>query len=254
MFFVLSKIFAALFLPVTLFFLFLGHIFFWKLKGRARILCLVVWVFGWFFSTSFGSGIFMRALESRYPVLAVENLQRADAVVMLGGMIDANTLRGGRPEFHDAVDRLSASLEILYQKKADYLLISGGSGLMLQGGLREGEVLRAFLVKQGMSPDKILADSLSRNTHENAIESSKIIAARKFKRVILVTSAFHMPRSVACFRKVGQEVVPYPVDFKAADHSSFPESFFPSAQGIGDFSTAVREIVGLLAYKVKGYI
>jgi len=253
-FFVLSKIFAALFLPVTLFFLFLLYVFLRRLSGRTRRVCLAVWALAWFCSTSFGSAFLMRPLENRFPAIAVQDLAKADVVVMLGGMIDANSRRGSRPEFGSAVDRLSASLEIIFHKKADFVLVSGGSGLMLQGGLREGDVLRNYLAAQGFSAQKILSESVSRNTRENAVESGKIISARRLTKIVLVTSAFHMPRSVACFRKAGIEVIPYPVDYRAAERSSFPESFFPSAQGIDDFSTAVRELVGLLAYKLAGYI
>lgn len=254
MFFFLSKIFAALFLPVTLFFLFLLFVFWRRLEGRTRQRCLIVWAIAWFCSTSFGSGLIMRPLENRYEAPVAEKMNKVDVVVVLGGMIDANTLRGGRPEFHDAVDRLTAALELVLKRRADYILISGGSGLMLQGGLREGDVLKDYLVSLGFPKEKILAERSSRNTRENAVESLKIIQEKKFKSAVLVTSAFHMPRSVRCFKKVGLEVIPFPVDFKAADHSTFPESFFPSAQGIGDFATAVRELVGLLAYKVSGYI
>lgn len=254
MFFVLSKIFAALFLPITLFFLFLLFIFLRRLSGRTRRRCLVVWAIAWFCSTSFGSGVIMRPLENRYEAPVVEKMNKVDVVVVLGGMIDANTLRGGRPEFHDAVDRLTAALELVLKRRAEYILISGGSGLMLQGGLREGDVLKDYLVALGFPKEKILAERNSRNTRENAVESLKIIQGKKLKSVVLVTSAFHMPRSVRCFQKVGLEVIPFPVDFKAADHSTFPESFFPSSQGIGDFATAIREIVGLAAYKVSGYI
>lgn len=253
-FFILSKIFAALFLPVTLFFLFLLFVFARRLSGRLRRVCLAVWLVAWFFSTSFGSALLMRPLESRYATVAAHDLAKADVVVVLGGMIDANSLRGGRPEFGSAVDRLTASLEIIIRKKADFILVSGGSGLMLQGGLREGDVLRQYLAAQGFPGEKILSEAVSRNTRENAVESGKIIAARKLQKVVLVTSAFHMPRSVACFRKAGIEVIPYPVDYRTAERSSFPESFFPSAQGIDDFSTAMREIVGLIAYKLSGYI
>lgn len=250
----MSKIFAALFLPVTLFFLFLLYVFWRHLTGRFRRVCLTVWAVAWFCSTSFGSALLMRSLENRYTPLAAKDVAKADVVVLLGGMVDPNSLRGGRPEFGSAVDRLTASVELLLKNKAAHVIISGGSGLMLQGGLREGEILKKYLVGLGLSADKILADSASRNTRENATESGKIVAAHAFKKIILVTSAFHMPRSVACFRKAGLEVIAYPVDFRAAERSSFPESFFPSAQGIDDFSTAVREIVGLAAYKLAGYI
>jgi len=254
MFFILSKIFAALFLPVTLFFFFLLCIFLRRLTGRTRRRCLVIWAIAWFCSTSFGSGLLMRPLENRYETPVAGKMNKADVVVVLGGLIDANTHRGGRPEFRDAADRLTAALELYFTGKAGHILISGGSGLMLQGGLREGDVLKDYLVSLGFPREKILGERNSRNTRENAVESLKIIQEKKFKSVVLVTSAFHMPRSVRCFKKVGLEVIPFPVDFKAADQSTFPESFFPSSQGVGDFATAVREIIGLTAYKISGYI
>jgi uncharacterized SAM-binding protein YcdF (DUF218 family) len=254
MFFILSKIFAALFLPITLFFFFLLFIFLRRLTGRTRRRCLAVWAIAWFCSTSFGSGLLMHPLENRYETPVVGKMNGADVVVVLGGLIDASTFRGGRPEFHDGADRLSVALEIYLKGRARHILISGGSGLLLQGGLREGDVLKDYLVSLGFPEEKILAERNSRNTRENAVQSLKIIREKKFKSVILVTSAFHMPRSVRCFQKVGLDVIPFPVDFKGADYSTFPESFFPSAQGIGDFATAAREVVGLVAYKLSGYI
>lgn len=254
MFFILSKIFAALFLPVTLFFLFLLFVFVRRLSGRTRKICLAVWIIAWLFSTSFGSALLMRQLEKHYPAIAAKDLPRVDAVVVLGGMMDPNSERGGRPEFGGAVDRLTSALELYFKKKADYVVISGGSGLMLQGGLREGDVLRRHLTELGFPVDRLVTEALSRNTRENATETAKLLADRRWKRIALITSAFHMPRSVGCFHKAGIEVIPYPVDYRAAERSVFPESFFPSAQGIDDFSTAVREIVGLVAYKAAGYI
>ncbi|MFO1471820.1 MAG: YdcF family protein [Turneriella sp.] len=253
MFFILSKIFAALFLPVTLFFLFLLFVFARRLSGRLRRVCLAVWLVAWFFSTSFGSALLMRPLESRYATVAAHDLAKADVVVVLGGMIDANSLRGGRPEFGSAVDRLTASLEIIIRKKADFILVSGGSGLMLQGGLREGDVLRQYLAAQGFPGEKILSEAVSRNTRENAVESGKIIAARKLQKVVLVTSALHMLRQWRAFAKQARGI-PYPSITAQQSAKLAPESFFPSAQGIDDFSTAMREIVGLIAYKLSGYI
>ena len=96
MFFFLSKVFAALFLPVTLFFLFLLFVFWRRLEGRTRKRCLIVWAIAWFCSTSFGSRLVMQPLETRYDVPIAEKMNKMDVVVVLGGMIDANTLRGGR--------------------------------------------------------------------------------------------------------------------------------------------------------------
>ena len=95
-----------------------------------------------------------REEENRYDVPVAEKMNKMDVVVVLGGMIDANTLRGGRPEFHDAVDRLTAALELVLKGRADYILISGGSGLMLQGGLREGDVLKKLAAISGVQQEK----------------------------------------------------------------------------------------------------
>lgn len=159
MFFILSKIFVTVSAGDPVFPVFALYVFLRRLSGRTRRVCLAVWVLAWFCSTSFGSAFLMRPLENRFPAIAAQDLAKADVVVMLGGMIDANSLRGGRPEFGSAVDRLSSSLEIVFRKKADFVLVSGGSGLMLQGGLREGDVLRNYLAAQGFPAEKILAEA-----------------------------------------------------------------------------------------------
>lgn len=254
MFFVASKIFAALFLPLPLFFLVI-FFFFRKISDkRIRFVSYGIWFAGWFFSSTLGSSLIMRQLEKKFPAMTVQQAPKSDAVVVLGGFIDPLIFQGNRPEFYGSVDRLIAGAELLTKNKAQTLLISGGSGLMLQGGMKEGNIIEKWFNELGIFKNRIMSEAISRNTRENAIESAKIIRNKKFKSVLLVTSAFHMVRSQGCFEKTGLNVIAYPVDFKSEDKPVFPESYFPSARGVDIFTMAIREVIGIVAYKAVGYI
>ena len=160
----------------------------------------------------------LRSLEEQNPYVASADLQPADGIIVLGGMMDPVAQRGTVPEFTDGANRLFAGLHILNAGKAPAMILSGGSGLILQGGPAEATLLRDWLLEQKMaSPEQIIAEAESRNTAENALNSADIAQRLGWKKVYLVTSAFHMPRSVAVFNKLTDlEVIPYPTDYRSS--------------------------------------
>lgn len=105
-----------------------------------------------------------------------------------------------------------------------------------------------------MSPQRILVDDRSRNTRENALETERLLAPTKSRAIVLIISAFHMRRSLGCFRKVGMAVMPYAVDIRG--HTTGPDAFgwVPEASCLAESTAAVREYVGLLMYRLQGYI
>lgn len=256
MFFYLSKIFAGLFFPYPLFFV-LCVIAAWRLpRSRFRLLFRVGLFALYCLSINPVSGLLIGILEEQYKPRAIQADQRAaDAIVVLAGMIDPLSSPEGsnRPEFLGSADRIFAGEELWSAKAAPELLISGGSGLMLQTGGSEALILQEWLAKRG-TPITVEADS--RNTAENAIETAKLARTNDWKRIILVTSGFHMPRSVACFRKAAPElaIIPFPVDFYRSRLFPGPEAFFPAPSALSVSSMAIKEYIGLLAYWLRGYI
>src|SRR5262249_13615944 len=112
----------------------------------------------------------------------------------------------------------------------------------------------ALLQEWGVPPEAILLEDRSLNTHENAVFSFQILTARQVRRILLVTSAMHMPRAVAAFRKAGFEVVPTPADFRTGwVPLNTPADAWPSADWLLSSELAIKEWIGLLVYKVRGW-
>ncbi len=253
MFFYISKIFTILFFPFPLF-VFLSIIAAWKLKKSAyRYVFIAATALIYLLSSNFISGALMRHLESAYPEKIPAEVENADAIVVLSGMI--NPLTGKRnPEFMSGVDRILAGVKLFRARKAPLIVISGGSGLILQRGESEALILKRWLIEQGIPEKNIIAEESSRNTAENAQSTAKIAQDRGWGRIILVTSAFHMPRSMGCFTKVGLNAVPYPVDYYVLDEFPGPEALFPTETGLSLSTTAIKEYIGIAAYRMRGYL
>lgn len=176
-----------------------------------------------------------------------------DVVVVLGGVIDLAAMRrSGQLELTDAVDRISQAASLLRTGKARTALLSGGIVFPRPGDPpSEAAVLAGWLRDQGIAPDRLVLEEKSRNTRENAIESAAIVAAHGWKRVLLVTSAWHAPRALGCFRAAGLSPDLLIVDH----HSGSPGRFawLPRASSLSASTDALRELVGGVVYRAMGY-
>ncbi|MBE7438050.1 MAG: YdcF family protein [Spirochaetales bacterium] len=249
MFFYLSKIFAAFFFPYPIF-LVLAFLAAWTLRYRWIGKALMIFAVSLtFLSTGIVSGFLIGRLESVY---SRPPTVEADVAVVLSGMINPLAVSGDM-EFMGAVDRILLGEKLLRQGKVANLILSGGSGLMLSGQ-SEAELLRNWLIDRGVPAEQLILDAYSRNTAENAAESARIIREKKFRRVLLITSAFHMLRSDLSFQSQGLTVVPLPVDYYGLSSYPFPEAYGPSPQSLSVSMIAFKEFAGLLAYYLAGYI
>ena len=254
MFFHASKVFALFLFPFPVFMIIALIALFRMQAGWIRRIYGLALLGILLLSSSFVSGALMAPLEDHYPYRTVAETREADVIVVLAGMITPLTGHEDRPEFLSAADRILAGEELLRAGRAPRLLISGGSGLMLQTGESEAVILERWLESRGWDADRILIEGGSRNTAENAIETAKILEERGWERVILVTSAFHMPRSMGCFRKAGIDARPFPVDYYRHKIFAGPESLVPSISGLRLSTIAFKEYVGLAAYRLRGYL
>jgi uncharacterized SAM-binding protein YcdF (DUF218 family) len=160
------------------------------------------------------------------------------------------------PSFGPASDRLLQPLLLFRRGQVRQILISGGSGKLTGPDLfpDENQVAADFLMTCGVDSSRIWRETRSRNTAENAR-----FTARQFgrmlagKRLLLVTTAFHERRAVACFAKAGLRVTPYPVDFRAGPPAWAVRSFWPSTDALDLFDRLVREWVGYVTYRLVGY-
>jgi uncharacterized SAM-binding protein YcdF (DUF218 family) len=254
MFFSLSKIFWFLVNPGSLFLLLLclgcGLLWTpWKRAGRALLSFVVV--IGLAAGTlPLGDSLFS-VLEDRFPI--VEELpDDIHGIVVLGGLSSPPlTVARGQVALNGAVERLTEFSALAKRYKDAKLVFSGGSGDLLNQKHKEAITLSPVFDLLGVDKERLLLEDQSRNTFENAVFSKRIAAPASGEKWLLITSAFHMPRAVGCFRKAGWDVVPYPVDF-----STKPEPFFSLSfnlvRGLGRLSGALHEWLGLVFYRLSG--
>jgi uncharacterized SAM-binding protein YcdF (DUF218 family) len=128
------------------------------------------------------------------------------------------------------------------------MVFSGGEGRLLTTGVSEAELAKAFYEHQGVDMRRVILESGSRNTRENAVQVAALLGKRCQEPWLLVTSAWHMPRSVPEFEEVGCNVTPYPVDFRTGDTTSWAE--YSLARSLLLWQTALHEWLGLGVYRV----
>ncbi len=175
-----------------------------------------------------------------------------DGIVVLGGAVEtALTESRGLPSLNGAAERMTTLVMLARRYPDARLAFTGGSGSLAPGELAEADVARALWSGMGVPASRTVFEGLSRNTYENAVFLKELVHPQPGETWLLVTSAIHMPRSVGIFRRVGWDVVPYPVAYKTGwdwrvwSHPSLGEH-------LDLLDDAVHEYVGLLAYWLLG--
>ena len=249
LFFYLSKIFWFLAAPDQLLFtmLLLGLLL-WRFSlGRVMVLFsgLVLLTLSVY---PLGNHL-ISPLEQRFPKQALPE-KIAGIIVLGGGERAEETMLHGMPAFGEGAERVMVMPELLQRYPDAIMIFTGGSGSALKPDFRGGDVVQQWLAGQGLA-ERVLIERESRNTHENAFYSRQLIRDNDEAvegKWLLVTSAFHMPRSMGIFRKQGWNVLPYPVDFRAVHNGINPVLY----ANMGVFRTAVREWIGLGVYYLTG--
>ena len=210
----------------------------------------------WLFSTQVVSQAMLRGLEHHERVYSLENAPVEPAIIVRGGFLRPPNAIHKQGELTGGGDRLVQAFRLYRAGKAPLILISGGDVPMFgKGAMTESEAARILLEEWGVPDTAIVVESRSKNTVENARFSHDLLAARGIHTVLLVTSAYHMPRAAGVFRKTGLEVVPV-----AADHvTGWPEPdvpfrVLPETGALSDSATALKEYIGLFVYRLRGWV
>lgn len=194
-------------------------------------------------SISLISDAVMRPLESQYRPPAQIN---GDVLVLLGGGATLDTPNLGALGHLSpvAANRLLTCAQLYHQLQLP-IIVSGGQVFQTTG--REALIARKILLDLGVPDEQILTEAVSLNTTQNAVNVRQILNQRHFKKPVLITSAFHLPRAVRQFQKVGIEVTPYPADYHSNVSFQFSSrQLIPSAVALNDLSLAIKEYLGLL--------
>jgi uncharacterized SAM-binding protein YcdF (DUF218 family) len=191
-------------------------------------------------------------LEQRFPPWDAGR-GAPDGIVVLGGSIDTDlSVAHGVPIYTHAVDRLMATAALARRYPNARIVFTGGSAKLLSNDAREADYVTEVLESLGVSGARLTIERRARNTQENAEFSKAVAAPKSGERWLLVTSAFHMPRSVGLFRKAGFTVEPYPVDWRAGGRADLLALRMPLMEGWSLVDLGVREWMGLLAYWITG--
>ncbi|HYZ31813.1 MAG TPA: YdcF family protein [Crenalkalicoccus sp.] len=251
--FIASKVFWFVVRPNTLALMLalVGLVLVWRGRRSGR----------WWLAVGLGYYLFILAtpaadflalpLEDRFP--------RPDpppaavtGVVVLGGAVDQLlTEARGIPALNGAAERMTEGVILARRYPEARLVFTGGQGTLLPGEQSEADVARALWTAMGVPPDRMAFENQSRNTWENAVLTRELVQPRRNQVWLLVTSAMHMPRAVGVFREAGFPVVPWPVNYTTG-HSVRLWYDAPFPTRLNQFEAALREWVGLLAYRLLG--
>ncbi|MEX2451134.1 MAG: YdcF family protein [Rhodospirillales bacterium] len=175
---------------------------------------------------------------------------KIDGIIALGGFTDQFVTKArGQVSFSGAVERLIELAALSRRYPEAKLVISGGSGDLYRQDVKEAEVLGPALEAMGVDRARVVLESNSRNTWENATMTRDLLQPKPGENWILITSAFHMPRSVGCFRKAGWTVIPYPVDYNLEGTRSVRWGFNFTG-GLNSLSLGLHEWIGLITYRL----
>lgn len=195
----------------------------------------------------------MSPLEERFPPFH-EDGRPVTGVILLGGaeLPDIGLARG-QPAFSEAGERVIAFADLSRRYPQARLAFIGGSGALFADGKgKEAAMMRQSLNVLGIAPERVEFEELSRNTAENAAFAKALLKPKPGERWLLVTSAFHMPRAMGCFRAVDFPVEAYPVDYRTIGPDALNDTFSRAASGLDFTDVGVKEWVGLVAYYLSG--
>jgi uncharacterized SAM-binding protein YcdF (DUF218 family) len=258
MFFALSKIGWALIAPSNLVALSLAAacvalLARWVRSGTSfAILALLIYGVG---ILPLGN-LLLRPLEDRFPRPPLDMPAPAGIIVLGGGMNEIMLKDRGALVLTQGGSRMTDAVILARRYPEARVVFSGGSAALITDmGITEADAAQKFLIDLGLAPERLLFERKSRNTDENARFTRDLVQPKPGETWLLVTSAFHMPRSVGLFRKAGFSVVPWPSDYVTRGNASdFLRPSNTAADGIGLLDLAVREWIGLGAYRLAGKI
>ncbi|MCZ2497713.1 YdcF family protein [Xylophilus sp. Kf1] len=254
--FVWSKLLSAGTQPVTWLILWMALGWWWGRRHPARGRALmgvglaVMVLLGW---RPLPDAL-VRSLEQQVPAPAPPADARwADfaGVVVLGGALENAFVRSGNGQvgLNSAAERMTMAVALARAHPRLKIVFTGGDGTLLRQPESEAVQARQFFAEMGVDPDRLVFESASRTTYENALFSARLPGVDIQKPWILLTSGWHMPRSVASFKKVGWQVTPYSVDYLTGNTT--PWADYGMAGALTQWQRGIHEALGLWAYRLS---
>ncbi|QFU74639.1 YdcF family protein [Halioglobus maricola] len=223
--------------------------FAWHRTGKASILLGITWLY--VCSTGLFADWLMGNLEDDYRPKIMSVVPRAGAIVVLGGGTRGDTHWSSYGDLNQAADRLLHAVDLYKSGKAPLVIVSGGAA---PGDRSEADIMEQILVVMGVPARAILKESNSRDTHENAVFSAVLLNGKNIDKIHLVTSAWHMRRAEPLFTRQGFEVIPAPTDYQRLVGAPAVPPFLPTVDDLARTTSALKEYVGYLVYRYRGWL
>ena len=255
MFFFLSKTLNYLTQPLVVLALLWGISIFikhttWKKRIRITVIALII-----LFTNGFLTNEIVRLYET--PVTPLSNIKKKyEWGIVLTGVTSLNKPIDDRVYISSSPDRVNHSFMLYKKGIIKKILISGGSGLLLDSAYSEANELVGIYRMMGVDSADLLIEGKSRNTYESAVAVQNILRSMaKPENCLLITSGYHMPRSIACFQKAAWPCDTFATDTKFHKREFTPdELLIPKPDALLIWNSLIKEWVGLFAYKLSGYI
>lgn len=192
-------------------------------------------------------------LEDRFPRVVPDG--PVTGIIVLGGGIDQRIgeTRGVTALVSEAGDRMTEAVVLAHRYPEARIVFTGGTAEVIpRNGPTEGQAALRFFRAVGIAEDRITIEDRSRTTAENARYTAELVKPKPGERWLLVTSAWHMPRSVGCFREVGWSVLPWPTDYRTSGPDDLKGIVMRPSGGLTIVDIATKEWIGLVAYWLSG--
>jgi uncharacterized SAM-binding protein YcdF (DUF218 family) len=254
MFFVLSKVLNFLTNPLIFVF---GFLIASVLVKKAHLKKRFFWIafsLLLFFSNDFIANEAMRAWEVK-PTPYASITKKYEWGIVLTGVTLNDLEPADRVYFHHGADRVTHTIQLYKKGIIKKILITGGVGRLVTEGRPEADALQEVMVMADVPVTDIIIERESKNTHENAVNTKRILKNEEGSNCLLITSAFHMRRSIACFKNVGLNPDQFTTDFYTHPRYFTPEVLLiPKADSINLWQKLFKEWLGIVAYWLAGYV
>lgn len=255
MFFILSKLLDFLIAPIVWCIVLLLASVISKIPLRKKkyfIAGLVVLIF---FTNPFIVNSIMNQWEIQdYNIDKIKGVY--DVGIVMGGASRYYNEETQRLVYGGGVDRVIEAVELYNRKKIKKILLTGGSGYVFTPQFKEAVLLKKVLINLSIPDSDLIIENESRNTYENAKFTADRLKSRQFgNRYIIITSAFHMRRTMACFNKQGIIADQFPVDEHSVVQSFTPDNLIvPDVNALATWDMLIHEWIGILLYRLSGFI
>jgi uncharacterized SAM-binding protein YcdF (DUF218 family) len=242
-------------MPLTIIIIFFFLCAFLKRPHLKRIFFWLGFGFLLFFSNDFIANEVMTMWE--VPAKPYAITKPHELAIVLTGTTMTRPYPNDRVYFHKGADRITHTVELFKKGLVKRILISGGSGRILGEDEPEANKFKKAMILMGVDSSRIIIENETRNTYESAVAVKPMLDSLgyKAKDCILITSAFHMRRSLACYRKAGVNLDSFSTDFYTHEREyNIGSILFPNIDAIGVWQKLFKEWLGLAAYKAAGYV